>query len=90
MRKVTIVVLAVHSLLLFRIAEAQTPRSKIELRAIKVQAGDEASVRDLAYSILSRSVAQTETLFATKLGSESRDLSCPNVVHNSPPCAKKM
>lgn len=51
MRKVTIVVLAVHSLLLFRIAEAQTPRSNIELRAIKAQAGDEASVRDLAYSI---------------------------------------
>ena len=40
MRKVTIVVLAVYSLLLFRIAEAQAPRSNIELRECSVRIHD--------------------------------------------------
>lgn len=46
MRKLMIVVLATHSLLFFGVARAQAPRSRIDLAALKAQAGDEASVRD--------------------------------------------
>jgi hypothetical protein len=54
MRKLMIVAIAAHSLLFFRAAEAQATHSGIELKAVKAQAGDEGSVRDLAYSIFER------------------------------------
>ena len=47
MRKLMIVFFAVHTLLFCGIAKAQAPRSNIELKAMKAQAGDEGSVREL-------------------------------------------
>jgi hypothetical protein len=47
MRKLLIAVLAIQSLSPLILAGAQAPRSNMELKAIKAEGGDEASVREV-------------------------------------------